>query len=200
MTEGLVPVPMLTSRSGWRWIIATAVAVIVAGGYVGVTQPENRIVVVTVLPAFFLAFGLWAWSSTWLDPAAGALVRVRCRLWRRTVRLEPGTSVSLVSNRGGAVLLRARPEQGRGLYLPLVARTDYVEKSQPPALLRQLADAVQQHRAGGARPVVEALRKQAEHLEAGGTVADSPLAGLITSGVMTAAKAGGAGAVGGHLG
>ena len=200
MTGAVVRIPQLTSRSGWRWVIATVVALVVAGVYVGVTQPENRIFVVTVLPAFLLFFALWSWFSTWLDPAAGVLVRVRCRLWRTTVRLEPGTSVSLVSDRGGTLLLRARPAKGRGLHVPVVARTDYVEKSQPPALLRQIAGAVEQHRAGGARPVAEALRKQATHLEAGGTVANSPLAGLITTGALTAAKAGGAGAIGGHLG
>ncbi|HYQ74601.1 hypothetical protein [Cellulomonas sp.] len=200
MTDGLARVPKLTSRSGWRWIIATAVAMIAVGAYLGVTQPENRIFVVTVLPALFAFFAVLAWYSEWLDPAAGTLVRVRCRLWRTSVQLEPGTSVSLVSNRGGSLLLRVRPAHGRGLHVPVVARTDYVEKSQPPALLRLLADTVEQHRAGGARPVAEALRKQADHLEAGGTVASSPLAGLITTGMLTAAKAGGAGAIGGHLG
>ncbi|TKR23913.1 hypothetical protein FA014_08765 [Cellulomonas hominis] len=200
MTEGLVRIPKLTSRSGWRWIVATVVALVVVGVYVGVTQPDNRIFVVTVLPAFLLFFTVLSWFSTWLDPVAGTAVRVRCRLWRTTVRLEPSTSVSLVSDRGGTLLLRARPAEGRGLHVPVVARTDYVEKSQPPALLRQLADTVEQHRAGGARPVAEALRKQAAHLEAGGTVATSPLAGLITTGMLTAAKAGGAGAAGGQLG
>lgn len=200
MTAGVVPIPKLTSRSGWRWIIATAVAVAAIGVYVGITQPENRIFVVTVLPALLVFFAVLAWFSDWLDPAAGTLVRIRCRVWRTTVRLEPGTSVSLVSNRGGTLLLRARPAQGRGLHVPVVARTDYVEKSQSPALLRQLADAVEQHRAGGARPVAVALRKQADHLDAGGAVASSPLAGLITSGMLTAAKTGGAGAIGGHLG
>ncbi|NHT18490.1 hypothetical protein [Cellulomonas sp. IC4_254] len=195
-----MPIPKLTSRSGWRWVIATAMAVVVGGVVVGVTQPENRVYVVTVFPVLFLFFGVLAWFSTWLDPVAGTLVRIRCRAWRTTVRLEPGTSVALVSNRGGTLLLRARPARGRGLHVPVVARTDYVERSQPPALLRQLADAVEQHHAGGARPVAAALRKQAEHLEAGGTVATSPLAGLITSGMLTAAKAGGAGAIGGHLG
>lgn len=200
MTEGLVRIPKLTSPSGWRWIVATAVVLVVAGVFVGVTQPENRVVVVTVLPAFLLFFALWSWFSTWLDPAAGTLARVRCRRWRTTVRIEPSTSVSLVSDGGGALLLRARPAQGRGLHVPVVARTDYVEKSQAPSVLRQLADTVEQHRAGGARPVAEALRRQADHLEGGGTVASSPLAGLITTGVLTAAKVGGAGAVGGHLG
>lgn len=200
MTESLVRIPKLTSRSGWRWIVATVVALVVVGVYVGMTQPDNRIFVVTVLPAFLLFFTVLSWFSTWLDPVAGTAFRVRCRLWRTTVRLEPSTSVSLVSDRGGTLLLRARPAEGRGLHVPVVARTDYVEKSQPPALLRQLADTVEQHRAGGARPVAEGLRKQAAHLEAGGTVATSPLAGLITTGMLTAAKAGGAGAVGGHLG
>lgn len=200
MNDGPVRIPQLTSRSGWRWIIATAVAVVAVGAYVGVTQPENRIFVVTALPGLLVFFAVLAWYSERLDPAAGTLVRVRCRLWRTTVRLEPGTSVSLVSNRGGGLLLRARPAHGRGLHVPVVARTDYVEKSQPPALLRQLADAVEQHRAGGARPVAEALRAQADHLESGGTVATSPLAGLVTTGMLTAAKAGGAGAIGGHLG
>lgn len=200
MSESLVRIPKLTSRSGWRWIVATAVALVVAGAYVGVTQPDNRIFVVTVLPAFLLFFAVLSWFSTWLDPVAGTLVRVRCRLWRTTVRLEPSTAVALVSDRGGTLLLRARPAEGRGLHVPVVARTDYVEKSQPPALLRQLADTVEQHRAGGARPVAEGLRQQAAHLESGGTVAGSPLAGLITTGALTAAKAGGAGAIGGHLG
>lgn len=200
MSDDLVPIPRLTSRSGRRWIIATAVALVVVGVVVGVTQPENRIFVVTVLPAFLACFAVLMWFSEWLDPAAGTLVRVRCRLWRTTVRLEPGSSVSLVSNRGGTLLLRVRPARGRGLHVPVVARTDYVEKSQPPTLLRLLADTVEQHRAGGARPVAEALRKQADHLDAGGTVATSPLAGLITTGMLTAVKAGGAGAIGGHLG
>jgi hypothetical protein len=200
MTDGPVRIPPFSSRSGRRWVVATAVAAVAVGVYLGITQPENRVFVVTALPVLALFFAVLVWSSTWLDPAAGSLTLVRCRLWRRTVRLEPGTSVSLVSNRGGALLLRTKPARGRGLYVSVVARTDYLDDSLPPALLRQLADTVEQHRAGGARPVAVGLRKQADHLEAGGTVASSPLAGLVTSGVVTAAKAGGAGAVGGHLG
>jgi len=38
----------------------------------------------------------------------------------------------------------------------------------------------------------DALRRQAEHLEAGGSAEDSPLASLVTHGVTTAAKGGGA--------
>ena len=199
MTEGLVRIPGMSSRTSRRWIIATAVGVVAVLGYLGVTQPETRVYMLLLIP-LALFFTALVWQSTWLDPVAGSLVRVRCRVWRREVRLEPGTAVSLVPNGGGALLLKAKAASGPALYASVVARTDYLDESQPPALLRQLADAVEQHRAGGARSVAVALRKQADHLEAGGTVASSPLAGLITSGVLTAAKAGGAGAIGGHLG
>jgi len=199
MTEAMVRIPGFSSRSSRRWIVATAVAVVAVLGYLWVAQPENRVFMLLMVPLALYLTAL-VWQSTWLDPVAGVLVRVRCRVWRREVRLEPGTAVSLVPNGGGALLLRAKAARGPALYASLVARTDYLDESQPPALLRQLADAVEQHRAGGARPVAVALRKQADHLEAGGTVATSPLAGLITTGMLTAAKAGGAGAIGGHLG
>ena len=199
-TAGRVRIPGFTSRSWWGWVIATAVAVVAMGAFVFATQPESRGAVVTVLPAFALFSAALCWRSTWLDPASGTVTRVHCRVWRREVALRPGTAVSLVPNGGGSLLLAVKPQHGRRLFLPIVARTDYVDQSQSPELLRVLADTVERHHAGGARPVAEALRRQAEHLEAGGTVAGSPLAGLITTGVLTAAKAGGAGAVGGHLG
>lgn len=195
-----VRVPGFSSRSGRVWAAGTAVAALAVVVVLAVTQPENRVYAVTAVSALALFFVVLLWQSTWLDPDAGTLLRVRCRVWRREVGLEPGTSVALLPNGGGTLLLRAKPARGRALLLPLVARTDHVEQSQPPSLLRALADTVVAHRAGGARPVAQALRAQADHLDAGGTVAASPLAALITSGVVTAAKAGGAGAVGGHLG
>jgi hypothetical protein len=200
VTSGPVRIPAFSSRSLWRWSIATAVAVLVVGVVVVATQPENRIFVVTVLPASALLVVVLVWRTTWVDPEAGTVARVQCRVWRRELRLQPGTTVALVPNGGGSLLLAIRPQQGRRLFVSVVARTDYVEQSQPPELLRLLADTVERHHAGGARPVAEALRLQADHLAAGGTVAGSPLARLITTGVLTAAKAGGAGAVGGHLG
>lgn len=200
MTDGLVRIPGFSSRSGRRWMTATVVAGLAVVGYLGITQPENRVFAVTALPVLAVFFAALGWQSTWLDPSAGTLLRVRCRVWRRVVLLEPGTAVSLVSNGGGSLLLELKPQRGRALYAPVVARTDYLDRSQPPSLLRQMAEAVEQHRASGARSVAAALRKQADHLEAGGTVASSPLAGLLKYGMLNAAKAGGAGAVGGHLG
>lgn len=197
---GLVRLPGLSSRSFRRWLIGTAVVALVVVGYLLITQPQNRVVGGTLVAVVALFSVVLLWQSTWLDPAAGTVLRVRCRLWRRELRLAPGTSVALVPNSGGTLLLAVEPPRGRRLFVPLVSRTDHLEQSQPPELLRLLADTVEQHRAGGARPVAEALRRQAEHLAAGGSVAGSPLAGLITTGVLTAARAGAAGAVGGHLG
>jgi len=195
-----VRIPGLSTRSSRLWAVGTAVVAVAVVGYLAVTQPENRGYAVAAVASLALFFVVLLWQSTWLDPVAGTVTRVRCRVWRREVRLAPGTTVVLVPNGGGALLLTVAPARGRGLHLPVVARTDYVEKTQPPALLRLLADTVEQHRAGGARPVAEALRRQADHVAGGGPVATSPLAALLAYGMGTAAKAGGAGAVGGHLG
>jgi hypothetical protein len=195
-----VRIPALTTRSSLRWGAATVVTSLAVVGYVFVTQPENRIFVVTLIPALALFFVVLLWRSTWFDPGAGTVTLVRCRWWRRTVQLDPTTGVALVPNGGGSLLLALRPQGARPrLFVPVLALTDYVEKSQSPVLLGALADALEQHRAGGAGGVVVALRAQAEHLEAGGDARTSPLAPLVTRGTVNAAKAGGAGAVGGNL-
>ena len=200
MTAPLVRVPGLSTRSSRRWLVGTAVAAVAVGAYLGATQPGNRVYVVTAYPALTLFFVVLLWQSTWVDPVAGRVLRVRCRIWRREVPLAPGTEVALVPNGAGAVLLRARPRGARGLVLPVVTRTDYVERSQPPDLLRVLADAVERHHADGAGSVARVLRRQADHLAAGGTVAGSPLGLLVTSGARTAAGTGGERADGGRPG
>jgi hypothetical protein len=198
--DDAVRIPTLSTRSSRRWLVATAVVAIAVVGSVFVTQPENRIYVATLIPALTLFFVVLLWQSTWFDPVAGTVTKVRCRLWRRTVQLEPATSAALVPSGGGTLLLALRPRGARRrVFILVLALTDYVEKSQSPALLRSLADSLEQHRAGGAADVVVALRAQAEHLEAGGEARTSPLAPLVTHGAMTAAKAGGAGAIGGDL-
>lgn len=195
-----VRIPALSTRSSLRWGVATVVVSLAVVAYLYVTQPENRIFVVTLIPALVLFFVVLLWQSTWFDPVAGTVTKVRCRLWRRTVQLEPATSVALVPSGGGTLLLALRPRGARRrVFILVLALTDYVEKSQAPGLLRSLADGLEQHRAGGAGGVVVALRAQAEHLEAGGDARTSPLAPLLTHGAMNAAKAGGAGAVGGNL-
>jgi hypothetical protein len=197
---GAARIPTLSTRSSRLWVGTTVVGSVAVVAYLFVTQPENRIFVVTLIPVLAVFFVVLLWQSTWFDPVAGTVTKVRCRLWRRTVQLEPATSVALVPTAGGTLLLALRPRGARRrVFILVLALTDYVEKSQSPALLRLLADSLEQHRAGGAADVVVALRAQAEHLEAGGKARTSPLAPLVTHGAMTAAKAGGAGAIGGNL-
>ncbi len=192
-------IPGLRSASWWRWVVATGVAVVVVCGWVAVTQPENRVWVAVVLPLLVGWMVVLGWTSASLDPATGVLVTRRCRVPRR-VALAPGTTVALVPNGAGALLLALRPRGARRrTYLTVLALTDYVEASQSPHVLTQLADTLERHCGGGARGVVRALREQAAHVAAGGTPRTSPLAPMLTYGAITAARLGGAGGVAGHL-
>ena len=98
-------------------------------------------------------------------------------------RLTSRAAVLWVAGTGVAVL--------RSIHLPVLALTDYVKQPQSPATLRALAGEVERW-APQRATVAEQLRRQAEHLEAGGSAEDSPLASLVTHGVTTAAKGGGA--------
>ncbi|HEY0215421.1 MAG TPA: hypothetical protein VGC57_03400 [Cellulomonas sp.] len=201
MPSGAVRIPVLTSRSWIRWVGATGVAVVVALGWIAVTQPQHRLAVSVVTPGLVVAGVLAFWSSTWVDPGAGAFVRVRLGRFRRRVPLGPATSVSLVPSGAGTVLLAVRASGSRrGFFVTVLALTDYVERSLPPDLLRLLADTLESQNAGGSRDALVALRAQADHLAAGGDARTSPLAGRVTYGALTAAKIGGAGGIGGHLG
>ncbi len=201
MPSQAVRIPVLTSRSWIGWVVATGAALVLAIGWIAVTQPQHRLAVAVLTPAVVAACVLAFWSSTWVDPAAGAFVRVRLGRFRRRVPLGPSTSVSLVSSGAGTLLLSVRAPSSRGrFFVTVLALTDYIERSLPPDLLRLLADTLEQHRAGGSRDAVIALRAQAGHLDAGGDARTSPLAGRVSHGALTAAKIGGAGGIGGHLG
>ena len=189
-TPERVPVPNLATRSSVSWLVGTGLAVVGIMVYVGVTQPANRWAV-AVGAAVLLVVTLWVVSSRmWVEPDTGTVVRESFWCRRRRVDLRSATSVALVNNRAGALLLGIKHR--RTLYLPVLALTDYVERSQPPEFLRFLADQVDAH-APRARRVAIQLRAQADFVAGGGAAAESPLARLVTRGVLTAAKAGGIG-------
>ena len=184
------PIPRLLTRSSLLWVGGTAAAVIGIVVYYGITQPENRWAAVAVAAAV-LAAALWFVSvRTWVEPDTGTVVREAFWCRRRRAGLGSATSVSLVNNRGGALLFEVRDR--RTLYMPVLTLTDYVERSQSPAVLRLLAEQIDTH-APRARPVADQLRTQADFIADGGPATQSPLAGLITHGAIRAAKAGGAG-------
>ena len=183
-------IPRLTSRSARLWGGATVVAVVVVLVGLVVLQPAYAVpaLVVGVLLAAAVVF-LVSGRQTF-DPASGEVVSQR--LWlRRSVGLDRLRTVALVDNRAGGLNLTLTPDSGRALLVPVLLLSDYVQRSQEPGLLRLLADQLEQ-RSSASGKVPGRLRRQAEHLEHGGTAADSPLAGLVTTGIATAAKGGGA--------
>jgi len=186
-----VAVPRLTSRSGLAWMAGTVVLVLGVMAWVALTQPGNRWAVAVGAVLLGLATVWVLTRRIWLEPATGAVVRTS--LWaRRRVELGSARSVRLVDSRGGTLLLAVTDE--RTLYLPLLAHTDYVHRCQRPPLLRRLAEQIDTF-APDARAVATQLRGQADFLQAGGPLEQSPLVRLITHSVTGAAKLGGAGSL-----
>jgi hypothetical protein len=195
----VVPVPKLTSRQGKLWIAGTAVALVVVVGYLTWTQPENRWTLAVIIPVAALMTAWAAGQSCWLERSSGTVVWQRFWTLRRSQRLADVASVSLRPN-GQHLLLQLRDDRsGRSRYVPLLALTDYVQRSQEPELLETLAESIETH---CDRPVAgdtpAQLRRQAAHLRAGGDAPSSPLASRVTGGIINVVKGGGA--VGGGSG
>lgn len=179
----------LSSRNLVGWLAGTAVLVLGVLGTVALTQPENRWAVAVVSGLLVLVVLLVTTSRTWIEPGSGTVVR-EVLGWRRRVRWGSATTIALVPNRAGVLLLGIR--QRRWTYLPVLALTDYVQRSQPPELLYLLADQIDRF-APTAHPVAVQLRGQADQLVAGVPAVSSPLAAQVSRGVLRAAKAGGLG-------
>lgn len=190
MAADRLEVRRLTSRSGKIWALGTLVAVLGVCGYVFATQPDNRWAVFVLLPlaALFVAFLLV--RRTWVETSTGVVVH-RTLVSTARAPLADAGRIELVSNRGGVLLLRVGRRGSRSTYLPILALTDYVQASQPPAILTALAEQIETWAPEQSRTAGQ-LRRQAEHVAHGGTAADSPLASLVSHGVTTAAKGGGA--------
>jgi len=182
-------VPRLTSRSGKLWGLGTLVVVVAVLGYLAVTQPQNRWAVLVVVPLAVLLVAFLLVRRTWVETGTGVVVS-RTLLRTRRVPLSKARPLELVSNRGGGVLLRVGGPHASA-YLPVLALTDYVEASQPAHVLLALAEQIDRWAPQGARTASQ-LRRQADHVAAGGDARRSPLAVLVTRGVINAAKGGGA--------
>jgi hypothetical protein len=191
VASDLVRIPRLTSRSGKLWGVATVVAVILAMGYVAVAQPEYAAAAAVMAVLAPLVAAALVSGGQWIEPATGRITTTRIRVLKRSVDLAEARTVTLVNNRGGGLHLTVKPRSGRAMLVPVLLLSDYVKRSQSPDLLRLLADQVEQ-RCLGAGKVPDQLRRQAEHLAKGGSAEDSPFASLVSHGVMTAAKGGGA--------
>jgi hypothetical protein len=186
---GRVPVRRLSSRNLMWWLAGTAVLVLGVLAWVAATQPQNRWAVAVLSVLLVVVVLAVTASRTWIEPGSGTVVR-QLLGWRRQVQWASATTIALVPNRAGVLLLGIR--RRRWTYLPVLALTDYVQRSQPPELLYLLADQIDRF-APTAHPVALQLRGQADQLVAGVPAANSPLAPLVRRGVLRAAKAGGLG-------
>jgi hypothetical protein len=191
MASDRVPIPRITSRSALGWVIGTLVVLVGAMVFLAVTQPQytgpaGAVVVLAAVAAVAVST-----RRQWLEPESGRLTVEWLRALRRSTDIADARTVRLVDNRGGGLLLSVKPASGRAMLVPVLLLSDYVQASQPSPLLHLLADQLERF---GREPgkVPDQLRRQAAHLDAGGSAAESPLAALVSHGVTRAAKGGGA--------
>jgi len=142
-----------------------------------ITQPVTNQVAAVVFGAVMIGFFVpLIYRSTSLDTERGLVVRTICGVWDRPVAWAGASTVRIRNNNAGQALLEVR-RQGRrtSTYLPLVAVDLGGDRSQSPEFLRTLADQIELW-APERGAVVKQLRAQAEHVAAGGTVRESPVA------------------------
>ena len=180
------------TRSGAAWT-GVAVAAVVGSGVWSVLQGEDLLVVSAGTVGFLGFFAVWALRSRqWLELGGEEPVLVQRRLLHtRRVGLRTARSVGLRTNGGGSLqLLAVPPYRGRpgtvatrstgpSAFAPVLLLTGYTEQAQPVPVHDALVAALEDSRAPGAQEAAEQLRRQAEHLRAGGSPRSSPLAGLV---------------------
>jgi hypothetical protein len=174
-----VAVPRLLSTSPTMWLSILAalvggLAVVVWGV---VTQPPtNQVAALVVL---LVVGGLVAFLTgrrTWLDTRTGDVGRDVWGLFPRRTPWAGADRLRVTPNRGGAALLELRGSGHRtSIYFPLVAVDTGGDRSQDPHFLRLLAGQIETW-APERSAVIDGLRAQADHLESGGSVRESPLA------------------------
>jgi hypothetical protein len=173
-----IPVPRLLSRSATMWlsIAAAVVGVPAVLAWAMITQPVGNQVAAVLLGVLFVGFLVWVVTRRiWLDPDRGLLVWETARVWRRSVSLADAPELRIRRSAGQALLQVRGKGRRTSSHLALVAVDMGGDRSQPPEVLRALADQIERwapQRAG----VVKQLRAQADHRAAGGEVRESPVA------------------------
>lgn len=172
-----VRIPRLTSRTGMVWGVGTLAVLVVGAVVLAVVNPAKAPLAVGVAVVALLLAVAAGSSRRWLEPERGRVTSEWLWVRSRSVDLADARDVRLVDNRGGGLNLTVRPARGRAMLVPVLLLSDYVERSQTPSMLRLLAEQVERF-APEPGEVPDQLRRQAEHLDAGGSAVDSPLAAL----------------------
>jgi hypothetical protein len=161
----------------WVAVAAAVVAVAAVLVWALLTQPAgNKVAALVAVVVLVLVLGFLAGRRTFLDIGVGAVGRDVWGLWPRRTRWAEAGVVRIRSNNAGQALLEVRSTgHGTSIHLPLVAVDLGGDRSQSPEFLRTLADQIETW--GPERgAVVRSLRAQADHVESGGVVRESPLA------------------------
>ncbi len=182
--QPVAPIPLRPYRSAAGWAVLVALLIVWPVLAVGtwITQGFQPVVVVGASLAFLLFAYLFLTQDVDLVPGTGGapaeLVRHRLGIAPTRVPLDPGASVALERS-GGGIHLVAR-HGSRAVRAPLAWASVYVRHSRDAGVLRAVADVVEPSGADGAGAVASTLRAQANHVERGGAVDDSPLATRVT--------------------
>ena len=196
--SGALRVPRLTNRSATGWVLGTLVVVVLVVGYLAVTQPANRWAAVVVGVLVVLAALAVVGSRQWVDASARTLTWQRFFVLRTTVAAHDVSSVSLVSNRAGGVVL-AVGSGSRTRHMAVLVLSQYVRSGQGAAVCEALADVVEAMDTASGKPasVAERLRAQGSAAAKGTPPEKSPLASMASDKFARIAGGGGAAGSGG---
>lgn len=140
-----------------------------------VTRDGLDLVIAGVLGVLLCVGVVFAvWRRVWVDTGAGTISRSFVGVLTRTVAWSEASVIDLETTVARQMNLRVKGPAGT-IRATLVVSGSSDDRSIEPAQLRLLADEIERW-ATERDQVVAALRAQAEHLEAGGGVRESPLA------------------------
>lgn len=171
-------IPRLLTRSWTSWLslVVGLGGGLVVIGWFAVTDEDNRLAALVILPVYVAGLLLAVVRRTWVDPDAGEVVLEVSRVWRRRWRWAQAEVMGFVPHGAGGVVLRIHgPDHRAALHIDLLAGDFRDEQALAPQHLRVLAGEIERWAAVHGQ-VAAALRAQADHLAAGGSVFDSPLA------------------------
>ncbi len=159
-----------------RWAVVGAVALaLLAGSAWMVADAPPGVLLVALAPLLVL---LWVGARrVHLDPETGDLTVARLGV-RRTTRLAEAEWVHLADVGAGCMALLVMPPRGATLRVGVLVAGRWAEDGRDPEVLHLLATALERH-ATTDDPLAEVLRLQADHVQRGGEVATSPLAGVV---------------------
>ena len=180
MAADLLPVGRMPGRGraewGWRlWIGGTAVAALATVAHHSI-DPETRPWALGMLALLVALLATFLNLDTWLDTSRGRLRHRRALLVRWDVVWAEATVVRFRSNHLGMIVLQARGRRRwRAIHVPLVADDERGPRSQPVPVLRLLAGEIRRWAPAHHHGVADELDAQADHLERGGRIEESPL-------------------------